>query len=172
MNLIICIFRYLHLQDNMDPAVDKTDKRWKIRQWMDLLLVRFQALYEVNSFVTVDESMVKYKGRLGFRQYLPMKPVKWGIKVWVMAESKTGYVTHFQVYTCAIQGKTEKDLAHRIVSDPVTPYYGSNLSVYIVNFYTSVKLMEDLKVRGVQACGTVRANRKDLPKNEQQRRLS
>lgn len=60
----------------MDPAVDKTDKLWKIRQWMDLLLVIFQALYEVNGFVTVDESMVKYKGRLGFRQYLPMKPVK------------------------------------------------------------------------------------------------
>ncbi|KAG1927364.1 piggyBac transposable element-derived protein 4-like [Pimephales promelas] len=111
------IWRYLHLQDNMDPAVDKTDKLWKIRKWMDLLLVRFQALYEVNGFVTVDESMVKYKGRLGFRQYLPMKPVKWGIKVWVMAESKTGYVTHFQVYTGAIQGKMEKDLAHRIVSD-------------------------------------------------------
>ncbi|CAM4573597.1 unnamed protein product [Leuciscus chuanchicus] len=161
------IWRYLHLQDNMDPAVDKTDKLWKIRQWMDLLLVRFQALYEVNGFVSVDESMVKYKGRLGFRQYLPMKPVKWGIKVWVMAESKTGYVTNFQVYTGAIQGKTEKDLAHRIVSDLVAPYYGSNLSVYMDNFYTSVKLMEDLKVRGVQACGTVRANRKDLPKIKQ-----
>lgn len=71
--LIICIFRYLHLQDNMDPAVDKTDKLWKLRRFMDLVLVRFQALYETNGFVTVDESMVKYKGRLGFRQYLPMK---------------------------------------------------------------------------------------------------
>ena len=97
---LICIFRYLHLQDNMDPAMDKqADKLWKLRVFMDLLLVRFQALYEVNGFVTVDESMVKFKGRLGFRQYLPMKPAKWGIKVWVMAESKTGYATNFQVYS-------------------------------------------------------------------------
>ena len=82
----------------MDPAVDKSDKLWKLRGSMDLLLVKFQDLYEVNGFVTVDESMVKFKGRLAW-QYLPMKPVKWGVKVWVMAESKTGYVNNFQVYT-------------------------------------------------------------------------
>ncbi|XP_056449916.1 uncharacterized protein LOC130385437 [Gadus chalcogrammus] len=105
--------RYLHLEDNLDPALDKSDKLWKICRFMDLLLHQFQALYEVTGFVSVDESMVKYKGRLAFRQYLPMKPVKWGIKVWVMAESNTGYV------------------------------------------------------RGVQACGTVRAGRKDLPKNKE-----
>ena len=73
-------------------------KLWKLRGFMDLLLAKFQDLYEVNGFVTVDESMVKFKGRLAW-QYLPMKPVKWGVKVWVMAESKTGYVNNFQVYT-------------------------------------------------------------------------
>jgi hypothetical protein len=98
----------------LDPALDKSDKLWKIRRFMDLLLHQFQALYEVNGFVSVDESMVKYKGRLAFRQYLPMKPVKWGIKVWVMAESNTGYVNNFQVYTGAIAGKTETGLAYRI----------------------------------------------------------
>ncbi|CAL8338591.1 unnamed protein product [Boreogadus saida] len=35
------------------------------------------------------------------------------------------------------------------------------------NFYTSVKLLLDLQVRGVQACGTVGAGRKDLPKNKE-----
>ena len=82
----------------MDPALDKYDKLWKIWRFMDLLLHQFQALYEVNGFVSVDESMVKYKGRLVFRQYLPMKPVKWGIKVWVMAESNTGYVNNLSLH--------------------------------------------------------------------------
>ena len=147
--------------------MDKSDKLWKIRRFMDLLLAQFQALYEVNGYVSVDESMVKYKGRLSFRQYLPMKPVKWGIKVWVMAESSTGYVNNFQAYTGAIVGKTETGLAHRIVSDLAQPYFGSNLCVYMDNFYTSVKLLLDLQGRGVQACGTVRAGRKDLPKNKE-----
>ena len=32
-------------------------------------------------------------------------------------------------------------------------------------FYTSVELLEDLVVSGVDACGTVRSNRKNLPNN-------
>ena len=93
------IFRYLHLQDNKAHDVDRSDKLWKVRWFLDYLKDRFQELYEVNGFVSVDESMVKFKGRLSFRQYLPLKPTKWGIKVWVMAESSTGYVSNFQVYT-------------------------------------------------------------------------
>lgn len=40
---------------------------------MDFLNKRFQELYEVNGTVTVDESMIKFKGRLSFRQYMKMK---------------------------------------------------------------------------------------------------
>ena len=64
------------------------------------------------------------------------------------------------------QGKAEKDLAHRIVMDLAKDYFGSNLTIYMDNFYTGVPLMVDLKNRGVQACGTVRANRKGLPKSK------
>ncbi|PFX18853.1 hypothetical protein AWC38_SpisGene16765 [Stylophora pistillata] len=34
--------------------------------------------------------MVNYKGRLGFKQYMPMKPLKCGIKVWVHADATNG----------------------------------------------------------------------------------
>ena len=42
----------------------------------------------------IDEAMVKYKGRSSLKQYLPMKPIKRGFKVWVrptapMASSAT-----------------------------------------------------------------------------------
>ena len=33
--------------------------------------------------------MIGTRGRLSFLQYLPKKPTKWGIKLWVCAESKT-----------------------------------------------------------------------------------
>ena len=77
--------------------MDHSDRLWKLRWFLDFLAARFQALYQVDGFVTVDESMVKFKGRLVFRQYLPLKPIKWGVKVWVMAESSTGYCSNFQV---------------------------------------------------------------------------
>ncbi len=40
--------------------------------------------------------MIKFQGRS--EQYLPMKPVKRGIKVWVLADSRNGYFHKFQVY--------------------------------------------------------------------------
>ena len=33
------------------------------------------------------------------KQYMPMKPVKRGFKVWMLADAHTGYVTHLDVYT-------------------------------------------------------------------------
>ena len=49
-------------------------------------------------YLSVDKAMVKFKGRLGMKQYMPMKPVKCGIKVWVCAEAPSGFVCDFQVY--------------------------------------------------------------------------
>ncbi|KAJ8389957.1 hypothetical protein AAFF_G00112420 [Aldrovandia affinis] len=109
--------------------------------------------------------MVKFKGRLAFRQYLPLKPTKWGVKVWVMAESSTGYITNFQVYT-GREGMGEKGLAHHVIMDLATPYYGSHLSIFMDNFYSGVELFEEMKGHGLDACGTVRANRKGLPKDK------
>ena len=43
--------------------------------------------------------MIGTKCRISFLQYLPKKPVKFGIKVIVNSESKTGYVLTFQIYT-------------------------------------------------------------------------
>ena len=41
---------------------------------------------------------------------------------------------------------------------------GKGFRLFIDNFYTSVELMEDLWARGTYACGTIRRNRKGLPK--------
>ena len=37
---------------------------------------------------SVDEAMIAFRGRLGFCQYLPGKPTKYGIKVWMRADSQ------------------------------------------------------------------------------------
>ncbi|MEG7522740.1 MAG: transposase, partial [Chromatiales bacterium] len=92
------IWRYIHLQDNNVPA-PANEKLWKLRWFIDHLNTRFQSVYTPYENVTIDESMIKFKGRLGFRQYMPAKPIKWGIKVWALCESNTGYAYHIQVYT-------------------------------------------------------------------------
>ena len=56
------------------------------------------ALYHPHCQCAVDEAMVPYKGRSSLKQYMPKKPIKIGLKVWVWADSVTGYISCFQVY--------------------------------------------------------------------------
>ena len=60
-------------------------------------LVTANTTSEIRMFLgktCVDEGMVKFKGRLFFKQYMPKKPVKYGIKLWMAAHSKTGYTSN------------------------------------------------------------------------------
>ena len=94
--------RFIHFADYSaalscdDPMYDPL---WKIRSVIEAIQHQAQKAYTPGEHISVDESMIGTKGRLSFLQYMPKKPTKWGIKVWVCSESKTGYIHKFQVYT-------------------------------------------------------------------------
>ena len=48
--------------------------------------------------ISIDECLIKFNGRLSFKQYMPKKPNKFGIKVWMLADSETYFVPLFQIY--------------------------------------------------------------------------
>ena len=161
----LLLSQFLHFADSTNslPRTDPTfDKLWKIRQVLELIKQRCKALYSPCLYISVDESMIGTRGRLSFLQYLPKKPTKWGIKLWVCAESKTGYIYDFEVYTG--QGdKSEHGLAYRVVMSMVNDFLESGRVVYVDNFYTSPALFEDLYHQGMYASGTCRTNRKHFP---------
>jgi len=43
--------------------------------------------------------MIGFKGQLQFIQYMPKKPAKWGMKVYVLADSIKGYTYNWRLYT-------------------------------------------------------------------------
>ena len=47
--------------------------------------------YSLSEFVTIDEMLVAFRGRCPFRQYIPNKPAKYGIKIQAMADARTYY---------------------------------------------------------------------------------
>ena len=61
---------------------------------MVALLERILANYSPNRDQAVDEA---FQGRSSLKQYLPTKPVKWGIKVWCRADSHNGYMSKLKV---------------------------------------------------------------------------
>jgi hypothetical protein len=71
---------------------------------------------------------------------------------------------NLDVYTGAIEGRKEQGLAYAVVMKMMDRYFDKNHVVVMDNFFTSVPLFLDLLTKSTYACGTVRLNRKFLPK--------
>ncbi|XP_036362000.1 uncharacterized protein LOC118764908 [Octopus sinensis] len=98
--------QYLHVRDTSSTPVRGEpgfDPLFKIRPLIDC--VQNTKLYKPERCLSIDEGMVGYKGRVRFRQHIPGKPTKWGIKVWKICELNTGYCSGFEFYT----GKRDTD---------------------------------------------------------------
>ena len=71
------IYRFLHLGDSSQqvPAGQPGhDKLFKVRNLLNLVLPKFESEYVMYESVTIDEAMIPFKGRLGFKQYIKNKP--------------------------------------------------------------------------------------------------
>ena len=76
------------------------DPLFKVRPFLDPLIRNFQEAYHPSRELSIDESMIGFKGRLSFIQYLPKKKTtKWGMKAFVLADSKNGYTYNWRLYT-------------------------------------------------------------------------
>ena len=80
--------------DRNDPCHDKLHLICPI---IDHVNAECVAACNPHREVTVDKAMVAFCGRLSFRRYLPAKPTKYSIKVWVRADSTNGFANEFQV---------------------------------------------------------------------------
>ena len=160
------IKRYLHLVDNtslVPRGEDGYDKLGKIRPILDHVRQRNLANYEPHKENSIDEAMIKYKGRSSLTQYLPMKPIKRGIKVWVRADSRNGYICDFHVYTGKDGDAVTTDLGGSVVKTIGKRNSREKHHLYFDNYFTSVPLMEDLLDDKVYACGTFRCDCKYIP---------
>ncbi|XP_055772314.1 piggyBac transposable element-derived protein 4-like [Salvelinus fontinalis] len=156
--------RLLRFDDRQSrPARLATDRLAAVREVWDLWEERLQALYNPGPEVTVDEQLVPFRGRCPFRQYIPSKPAKYGIKSWVACDAKSSYAWKMQVYTGkAAGGCPEKNQGARVVLD-LTEGLPTGHNVTCDNFFTSYELGQRLLERNLTMVGTVRKNKPELP---------
>ena len=161
------IGRFFHLNNSeLQPkqGEDGYDRLYKVRPILTNFNDKVKEVYHPKKNISVDEGMIAFKGRLAFRQYMPAKPVKYGIKVWMAADSSNGFVVNHHVYLGKENDRVrENGLGYEVVMDLISPFYNQNYHVYFDNFFASPKLMEDLLNEGTYACSTVRIDRKGLP---------
>ena len=127
--------------------------------------------YNPSQELAVDESMVKYKGRVRGKVHMPKKPIKWGFKLWWCLCACCGYLCNFQLYEGRkmdlVAGKkvSEKGLVKRVVKGLVEPFDGSNHVLYCDNYYSSGPLEEELARKKIYFAGTIRKNTKGFPES-------
>jgi hypothetical protein len=166
------------------------DKLHKLRWMLDEVWDRFKCMWAPNQQLTVDESMVMYKGTYcPIRQYMPFKPVRFGIKVWAAVDALSKYLWNFEEY-CGKHGNPHDDddfsdnssgdrseggigalqsekgeglQGRNVVKDLLKDLGGKGLIVTTDNFFTSAPLFLDLLEKGIMATDTLRGNRKYVP---------
>ena len=161
------ISQYLHASDttsNPPRGQPNHDRLAHVRGILENIRIKCINNFHPHQNVSIDEAMIAFRGRLGWRQYMPGKPTKYGIKAWVRADPHTGYLNDFQIYTGKNGEKQEFGLGGRVVKDLTRDITGVNHIVNCDNYFTSPELFESLLADGLYARGTVRENRKGYPK--------
>ncbi|XP_035233953.1 piggyBac transposable element-derived protein 3-like [Stegodyphus dumicola] len=139
---------------------ENASKTYYIDEVVSCLKQTFKQCRSESSYQAIDESMAKFKGRSSLKQYMPMKPVKRGIKIWQRCDSKTGYVYDMNIYSGKETGEVQGTLGERVVSKLTETIRGKDVMLAFDRFFTSVHLMETLKFPAV---GTCIKTRKDVP---------
>ena len=111
---------------------------------------------------SIDEHMVKFKGRSAMKQYMKQKPIQWGFKFWFRSDSKTGYLYQLDLYL-GKKSSVDYQIGENVVIELSSTLENTNCFLYFDNFFNSPTLMEHLLDKGVYGIGTVRKNRKNMP---------
>jgi hypothetical protein len=162
------IMRCLHLVDNNTIVRDVADPRFdriaKTRWLVEMFVKVSKEIYNLEREITVDECVIPYKGRYCFiRQFMPDKPVRFGIKVWLLASSKSRFVYQMEVYFGEGTGAGPHGLGYHVVERMVSGLENRGHCLVIDNFFASVNLFHELMCKGIWAMGTVRRTSKNLP---------
>ena len=91
--------------------------------------------------------------------YIKSKPGRYGIKVWAAADVQTSYLLNLQPYTGKFNGQREKNQGERVVTDLISPFYGTGRGVTTDNFFTSIPLALKLLRENITLTGTIRSNK-------------
>lgn len=155
--------QYFHVTD--PRTTNPNDKIDKVRNFVTTLQQKFPSNIKPGKELSVDEAMISFDGRLSWKQYMPKKPVKWGIKLWCLCDGQTGYCLNFSVY-CGGQGNdpvATMGLGYTVIMSLMQNYLLRHHCVFADNFFSSLVLASDLAQADTEYCGTIRATRQRFP---------
>ena len=146
------LLRALHLVDNNETA--NGDRLFKISHFLKLFNEQCMKYYKIGKNVCIDESLVPFKGRIHFKQYIPSKRHRYGIKLFKLC-AEGGYTSKIKIYA----GKDPHrngPLADLVVLELMEEFLDQGRTLCTDNFYSSVSLAQKLLARKTNLIGTLR----------------
>eukprot|EP00795_Rhopilema_esculentum_P014922 gene14922-6061_t len=80
------------------------DRLFKVRHILEHTRENLKKAYKPGRNLSIDEGMIACKGRIGFKQYMPQKPIKYGMKL------MEDLLFDKQTYACGTIRRTRKGL--------------------------------------------------------------
>ncbi|XP_068122125.1 piggyBac transposable element-derived protein 4-like [Hyperolius riggenbachi] len=163
------IMKFLHFADNtaFDESTHPAPKLKKIWEVHQLVMENFRNTYVPQRDISVNESLMAFKGRLSWIQYIASKRARFGVKSYTLCESATGYIWNSVLYTRKgtqfNPAFSNYGLATSSVLSLVEPLLNKGYCLTTDNFYSSPELFEFLIRNKTDAYGTVRPNRREMP---------
>ena len=149
---------YRHLGDDHDLLR-------KIRPFTNRIREIIGSVYNPSKNLTVDESLLLFKGRLVFKQYIPAKRSRFGIKIYLLCESDSGFMLNFEFHSSKndhnlfAEHASTLSLSERIVVHLSERFLDQGHRVFADNWFSSARLASYLLSRSTYFTGTVRPNR-------------
>ena len=126
----------------------------------------YAKFYNPSENLAVGELIVNYRVRVIFRQYIPKKRKRFGIKIYKLRD-EAGYTCAMRVYLGKDSQSATDDMTttHATVRHLTHRVEGLGHKLFMDNLFSSPRLFDDLDGRKINSCGTVRPNRKDMPRD-------
>ncbi|XP_045508885.1 piggyBac transposable element-derived protein 4-like [Colias croceus] len=143
------------------------DRLAPIRDVFDIFVKNCQTAYTPYEYLTIDEELVAFRGRCAFRQYIPSKPAKYGLKIYALVDAKTFYTMNLEIYCGKQPDNSPYTMSNKpfdVVDRLVRCVSGSGRNITMDNFFMSYETAENLlKNHKLTAVGTLRSNKTCLP---------
>jgi hypothetical protein len=135
----------------------------KIQNLVDMIVGNFQLVVNPGEDMCIDESIIPFRGRLVFRQYIKNKTHPYGIKIFKLC-AKDCFTIAYKIYA-GREATPNTDVSTKVVLELTEQYLDRGRTLYVDNWYTSVLLADTLLQKRTHLVGTLRKNRKFNPTN-------
>lgn len=171
--------------DMSTRSIRKSDKFHKMTEIFNKFKRNLNLIIPSYS-LCIDEELYSFRGKCCFRQFIPSKPARYGIKYWCLVDTKSGnsltifdsfifkssfnfegYLVDVNIYLgkSTEASKREVKIGEKAVLTLCEPFFNSKRCITADNFFSSISLCQELWSKKLEYIGTLRCNKTDIPES-------